>query len=403
VPDIIPPSLIVPAKLSARQAGLVGIIREFTPNWFTVTMGTGITALALNQLPFAQTVLHQVATGLWCLNILLFASFSALYAARWVLFPREARRIFGHSVMSMFFGAIPMGLATIINGFLVFGISWLGAPAAVGIATTLWWIDAAMAVLCGVAVPFFMFTRHDHSMEKMTAVWLLPIVASEVAAASAGQLLPHLAGGQMELTVLALGYVLWAFSVPLALSILVILFLRLVLHKLPHRDMAASGCLALGPIGTGALSLLLLGAAAPHAFAAVGLADVGRVAQGIGIIGGLALWGYGVWWFLLAVLTTLRYLQRDGMPFNLGWWGFTFPLGVYSVATLALAHQTGLALFSVIGTGLVLLLAVIWILVAVKTAFGAWDRKLFVSPCRVHGSIPEDREINQMWPSADAV
>lgn len=375
---------------TASQAGLVAIIREFTPNWFTVTMGTGITALALNQLPFAQAGLHALGTGLWLLNILLFVTFSTLYAARWLLFPQEARRIFGHAVMSMFFGAIPMGLATIINGFLAFGIPMFGAPAAIGIATALWWIDAAMAVLCGIAVPFLMFTRHEHSLERMTAVWLLPIVASEVAAASAGQLLPHLAAGSQALTILALGYALWAFSVPLAMSLLVILFLRLVLHKLPNRDMAASGCLALGPIGTGALALLLLGADAPRNFAGLGLGDIGQVARGIGLIGGLALWGYGVWWFLLAVLTTLRYLRREGMPFNLGWWGFTFPLGVYSVATLALAHQTGLALFSVIGCGLVLLLAALWTLIAVKTTIGACQRTLFVSPCRVHGSIPGD-------------
>jgi len=74
----------------------------------------------------------------------------------------------------------------------------------------------------------------------MTAIWLLPIVAAEVA--SAGLLLPHLADPQAALRLLVLGYALWAFSVPLALSILVILVLRLVLHKLPHRDMAASGC-----------------------------------------------------------------------------------------------------------------------------------------------------------------
>lgn len=376
------------------QPGLIGIIRDFTPNWFTVTMGTGITALALNQLPFAHAALHVMGAALWLFNILLFVTFSALYGARWVLFPGEAVRIFGHSVMSMFLGAIPMGLATIINGFLAFGIAILGKPQAVGIATGLWWIDAAMAVICGIGVPFLMITRHDHSLEKMTAVWLLPIVAAEVAAASAGQLLPYLAGSGMELTVLALGYALWAFSVPLALSLLVILFLRLVLHKLPHRDMAASGCLALGPIGTGSLSLLLLGAAAPQAFASAGMAEIGRVAQGIGLIGGLALWGYGVWWLLLAVLTTARYLRREGLPFNLGWWGFTFPLGVYSVATLALAHQTGLVLFSAIGSGLVVLLAGLWGLIAARTASGAFRRRLFVSPCRAHGAIPSDRMVD---------
>jgi len=361
---------------------LLNAIRQFTPNWFTVTMGTGILALAVNQFPVAVPGLHDVGQVLWLVNIGLFALFSALYAARWLLFPAEARRIFGHSVMSMFFGAFPMGLATILNGFLAFGIPLWG-PAAVGIAEALWWIDAALAVVCGVAVPFLMFTRQDHSVDRMTAVWLLPVVAAEVTAASGGLLAPHLADAG-AFRILMLSYALWAFSVPAAMSILAILMLRLIVHKLPHRDMAASSFLALGPIGTGALGLLLLGGDAPHIFTAMGLAEVGQVAAGIGVIGGAILWGYGLWWLALAVLMTARYL-REGMPFNLGWWGFTFPLGVYAVGTLALARATHLDFLSAIGGGLVVCLAAFWLIVAARTLHGAWHGYLFVSPCLTAG------------------
>ncbi len=180
-------------------------------------------------------------------------------------------------------------------------------------------------------------------MERMTALWLMPFVAAEVAAVSGGLLVPHLAASE-AVNVLVLSYVLWAFSVPLAMSILVILLLRLVLHKLPERDMAASGWLALGPIGTGALGLLVLGSNAPRVFAAQGMEGVGEVAFGLGVIGGVMLWGYGLWWLLLAILKTARYL-RGGLPFNLGWWGFTFPLGVYSLATVALANAMHLVVF----------------------------------------------------------
>ncbi|MDR3537159.1 MAG: TDT family transporter [Acetobacteraceae bacterium] len=375
---------------AASIAGLREIIRQFTPNWFTVTMGTGILALALNQFPVELPGLHAFAELLWFLNIGLFVVFSCLYGARWVLFFDQAKRIFGHSVVSMFFGAIPMGLATIINGFLAFGIPRWGAVA-VTIANDLWWVDMAMAVACGVLIPFLMFTRQDHSMEKMTAVWLLPIVASEVTAASAGLLAPHLTDPEAALRMLVLGYALWAFSVPAAMSILVILLLRLVLHSLPHKDMAASGCLSLGPIGTGALGLLLLGADAPAVFTQAGIPGIGEVARGIGLIGGTILWGYGAWWFMLSVLTTIRYL-REGMPFNIGWWGFTFPLGVYAVATLALARQTHLGFVLAIGGGLVALLAAFWVTIAVRTLHGAWHRTLFVSPCLKCGAIPADFE-----------
>ena len=379
------PSYRNPSPLAAN---LREVVRQFTPNWFAVTMGTGILALALNQLPLAIPYLHQLAAALWLLNIGLFLLFSLLYATRWVLFFHEARRIFGHSVMSMFFGTIPMGLATIINGFLAFGIPrWGGA--AVTIAEALWWVDMVMALVCGVVIPFLMFTRQDHSLEKMTAIWLLPVVAAEVTAASAGQLVPHLANPAAALHILVMGYALWAFSVPIAMSMLVILLLRLVTHKLPHRDMAASGWLALGPLGTGALALLLLGADAPRVFQAAGMAGVGAVAQGLGIIGGVAMWGYGAWWMLIAILTTARYL-RTGMPFNLGWWGFTFPIGVYAVATLALGRQTNIAFFSSLGTALVVVLTVLWVVIATRTLRGAWQRRLFVSPCLIRGSILED-------------
>ena len=363
--------------------GLAEVVRQFTPNWFTATMGTGILALALEQFPVPLPGLHEAAIGLWLFNIALFALISSLYAARWIFFFDGARRIFAHSVVSMFFGAIPMGLATVVNGFFVFGAPLWG-EAAISIGYALWWLDVAMSVACGLLVPYFMFTRQDHSIDKMTAVWLLPFVAAEVAAVSGGLLVQHLPALE-AFNVLMLSYVLWAFSVPLALSILVILLLRLVLHKLPDRDMAASGWLALGPIGTGALGLLVLGADAPRVFASQGMSSVGDVAFGLGIIGGAMLWGYGLWWLLLAILKTIRYV-RSGMPFNLGWWGFTFPLGVYSLATIALAHATKLAFFSIVGGALIVCLAGLWLTVATLTLRGVWRGGLFVAPCLL--SVP---------------
>jgi len=366
------------------------IVRQFTPNWFTVTMGTGVLGLALNQLPLPLPGLHQVGTLLWLVNIVLFFLFSVLYFIRWITCFDEARRIFHHSVMSMFFGAIPMGLATIVNGTLAFGPQFLGDDA-LWVAHGLWWADVAMSVACGLLIPYFMFTRQDHSMEKMTAVWLLPIVACEVAAASGGLLAPHLAATD-GYGILITSYVLWALSVPLAMSILAILLLRLVVHNLPGQDMAASGWLSLGPIGTGALGLLLLGGDAPELFAAAGMPMVGQVANGAGIIGGLMLWGYGVWWLILAVMKTAHYLRR-GMPFNLGWWGFTFPLGVYSLATLALGRATHLNFFTVAGGVLVLCLTGFWAVVASRTARGALSGALFVSPC-LSLKIPDQFEVD---------
>jgi C4-dicarboxylate transporter/malic acid transport protein len=355
------------------------VIRQFTPNWFAMTMGTGALSLVLAQLPLHIPGVYQVAEALWLFNILLFALFSVLYAARWLLFFDEARRVFGHSTVSMSFGTIPMGLATILNGFLVFGLPRLG-EVAVSIADILWWLDVAMSVACGVLIPFMMFTRQQHSIDQMTAVWLLPVVAAEVAASSGGVLAPHLMQASSQFNVLITSYVLWAFSVPVAFSMITILLLRMALHKLPPADMASSTWLALGPIGTGSLGLLVLGSDAPAIFAANGLPGLGEIANGIGLVAGIALWGFGLWWLLTAVLITLRYL-RTGIPFNLGWWGFTFPIGVYASVTLKLAERLNLSFFLWFGALLVLGLAMLWCVVLNRTLRGAYKGELFVSPC----------------------
>ncbi len=98
------------ALASPREA-----IRQFTPNWFAVTMGTGILSLALAQLPGNLAVLRAAGEALWFLNIGLFVLFSVMYASRWLMFFDEARQVFGHSTVSMFFGTIPMGLATLTS------------------------------------------------------------------------------------------------------------------------------------------------------------------------------------------------------------------------------------------------------------------------------------------------
>jgi C4-dicarboxylate transporter/malic acid transport protein len=360
------------------------VVREFSPNWFTVTMGTGAVALALNQMPYPFLGAHELAGGLWLLDMILFGLFTFLYTARWIFFFHEACRIFSHPVASMFLGAIPMGLATIVNGLLVFGLPLWG-ESVVCLAHFLWWIDVVMSAASGLLVPFLMFTLQQHSVDRMTAVWLVPVVAAEVSAASGALLLPYLPTWE-SFAVLVLSYSLWAFSVPLAMSLVVILLLRLVLYKLPEREMAGSGWLALGPIGTGALGLLLLGADAPRVFGAIHLPAVGEVAFGVGIIGGTMLWGYGAWWLLLAILKTGFYI-RKGMPFNLGWWGFIFPLGVYALATIDLANATHLTFLFVIGELLVVCLAGVWLIVTAITIDSAWCGDLFVPGAAIR-SIP---------------
>ena len=355
------------------------IIRQFTPNWFTVSMGTGVVALIVSEFPMLKALTWQLGTGLWYFNILLFVLFSVLYGLRWAFYPHEAKQIFQHPSMSLFLGTIPMALATILNGFLKYGQPIYG-DTAVQIAQTLWYADVVLALLVAWAVPFAMYRHQEHALQQMTAVWLLPIVACEVAASSGGLLLGHLAADTHAVAILLGSYVLWGVSVLPAFAILTILMLRLVLHKLPEKELAVSSWLALGPIGTAALALLVLGHQAPTLMASLGLAQLGQLFHQAGILASLILLGFGLWWLGIAVLTTLHHAKQD-LPFNLGWWGLTFPLGVYTLAILTLAQQLNLAFLYAVGYAFAAILMLLWSLVATKTAHGFYQGDLCFSPC----------------------
>ena len=355
------------------------LIREFTPNWFTVTMGTGVVALIIAESPLASDLFWQIGAGLWLFNIVLFTVFMSLYALRWMYYPVEAKQIFQHPNMSLFLGAIPMGLATIINGFLKFGLVQFG-DIAVQIAEWLWYADVVLAVVIAWIVPFCMYSRQQHELKTMTAVWLLPIVACEVAASSGGLFVAHLAPTSQSVMILLGSYMLWGISVLPAFAILTILMLRLALHQLPAKEMAISSWLALGPIGTGALALILLGQQAPQVLAAIDQQSLGIFLQQVGIIGALILLGFGVWWFGIALLTTVYHAKKQ-LPFNLGWWGLTFPIGVFTLAVFNLAVALQLQLLYAVAYAFGFVLVMLWMLVATKTAVGFYQGHLIFSPC----------------------
>ncbi|KAJ9493224.1 Plasma membrane sulfite pump involved in sulfite metabolism, partial [Exophiala xenobiotica] len=63
--------------------------------------------------------------------------------------------------------------------------------------------------------------------------------------------------------------------------------------------------------------------------------EAGTTFYNLGVVFALIIWGYGLIWLFFALAS----ISRSKFPFNMGWWGFTFPLGVYSVSTTTLAKE----------------------------------------------------------------
>ena len=188
----------------------------------------------------------------------------------------------------------------------------------------------------------------------MTAAWLLPIVAPIVAAASGGIIAEVLPNTRYALWTVNTSYILWGTGVPLAMAVLVIYFQRLTVHELPPREVIVSVFLPLGPLGQGDFAIMELGKVAmlvfpqtktlPAAIAAGG--RPGDILYVMGWIVALVMWGFAIVWLFFALAS----ISRSKFPFNMGWWGFTFPLGVFTVSTTTIGKETGSRFFDVFGT-----------------------------------------------------
>ncbi len=70
------------------------------------------------------------------------------------------------------------------------------------------------------------------------------------------------------------------------------------------------------------------------------------------------LWGFDAWWLVVAIAILGRYLLKGGILYGQRRWGFTFPVGAMTVATIGLGQAWSLPVVGDIGFGLFVLLVV---------------------------------------------
>lgn len=372
----------LPGTTTKYDVGWRRVVRNFSPSWFSVTMGTGIVSVLLISIPFRATWLYWLSVVFFVLNAVLFSCAFLASVLRYTLYPEIWSVMIADPTNSLFLGTIPMGFATLVQSWI-----WLCCPYwgywSVKFAWVMWMIDAVVAAAVTVSLPFLLMSRAQRQeLDRITAAQLLPIAATIVAAGVGAKVAEILRDDQHALGTLITSYVMWGMATPFAMTVLVIYYQRLALHKLPPREVVVSSFLPLGPLGMGGFTIMYLGKVAREVFPRVGflhdLAVAGDVVFVMGVFVALIMWGFGLCWLVFALATI--YTTRP-FPFNMGWWGFTFPLGVYAISTMNFGVEMPSLFFKVLGTIMSVAVIILWCIVAAGTARGAWSGNLFNAPC----------------------
>ncbi len=349
-------AVVVPA----RRHALAVSVDNVSPSWFTSVMGTGILALAATLSPIALPGLRGVGVALWLADTALLAALLLLWAMQALRHPHRIAASLHDPAVAQTWGAPPMACFTIATGFLVIGAPLFGTARCLPYAEALWLLGVAGSLFSILSMPYLMFTRHEVSTETTYGSWLLPVVPPIVASVP-GALLASRWPVALRADMLALTYALWGMGIILSGIIIVLFYARLAYHKVPAGALVTTLWLVVGPLGQSIAGINALGTAASAVWPTLGPA-LGAA----GIIYGLPVWGFGLYWLTLAILMTVRTARRH-LPFTLGWWAFTFPVGVLTTGTYALYARTHASLFAAAGLLLLALLATMWALVAAHT------------------------------------
>ncbi|KAH6865603.1 sulfite transporter Ssu2 [Alternaria rosae] len=373
---------VASGELTKYDVGWRRIVRNFSPSWFSVTMGTGVVSLLLVAIPFKAAWLYWLAVIFFGLNTILFACAFSVSVFRYVVYPEIWTVMIADSVNSLFLGTIPMGFATLISAWCSICIPYWG-PWAVTFAWVCWMIDSVVAVSVTISLTILLISASDRqALDRITAAQLLPIAASIVAAGTGARVAEHLTNPQYALGTILASYIMWGMSTPLAMTVLVMYYTRLALHKLPPREIVVSSFLPLGPLGMGGYSITYLGSVSRRVFPETDFfSDIpiaGDMFFIFGVFLALIMWAFGLTWLCFALASI--YKSRP-FPFNMGWWGFTFPLGVMALSTMELGNIFPSLFFRVLGTIFAVAVILLWCVVAVGTARGAWSGRLFNAPC----------------------
>ena len=345
------------------------------PNWFATVMGTGIVANAAATLPVQVPGLTTLATLVWVLDVLLLSAVGAATAVHWARHREVAAGHLDDPVLGHFYGAPAMALMTVGTGALLLGVPVLGEAAAVALDAVLWSVGTVLGLATAVLLPYKMFTSRRAEPDAASGAWLMPVVPPMVSAATGPLLVPHLPAGQWQLTLQLACSMMFGAALVTSLVVVTMIWTRLVHHDLGPAAAVPTLWIVLGPLGQSVTAAHTIGGSAAQVLPA----PYGSVAEAAGLVYGVPVLGFALLWLTLAAAVTVRTL-RQGMPFSLTWWSFTFPVGTLVTGTSALAVTTG-ATVLVVGAGLLYAgLVVAWLVVATRTARGVLRGGLLRAP-----------------------
>lgn len=311
---------------------------------FAIVMSTGTLACVTHIQAEIMPILEYPALFLCVLNFLLFVCITPYAVLDWLARRDDLKCQCRAPTQEAFLSTSGIALLVLAHQCLFFklGFFWV---------VLFWIIGSAVSFILNFGVLLDVFMA-EHTLENITPVLFIPVVGLMVVPVAGCSLATH-SGEIWNPVFLIICLIALGAGIMLYWGIFAAMLQRhLLLKPLPDYLMPTMW-IHLAPIGWGAVSIIFLGRLLCGASALETLEFFALLA-----------WGASAWWVIMAGIMTLGALFHKRLKFTLAWWSFIFPLGSFATLTKLI----NLPCSAAVSFAIWLLMAMIWVFAAVKTA-----------------------------------
>jgi C4-dicarboxylate transporter/malic acid transport protein len=359
------------ATMGSRDLTPTLITRHFNPAWFASVMGTAVLPLALS---FTGADWTDGAARIFIpLAGVMFLAFLVPWSLKMLLHRKDSAKDFNHPVASSFLPTMPIALLIFALDLLKFGHLFMAAETAQILAFWLWVSGSVGIYLLGFAVLAHVFRSRDIQLEHANFGWLIPPVSKLLIPVAGFELAGHLP--QYREVLLSLSLASLGIGLFLFLFVAAAAFQRYLFRGLPPQKFAPTFFIGIAPPAILAVALAKLSHYIGHHEL------LGLTAENFTPLANLVImmtWGLAAWWFVMGLVLVVYTWLKEGLPFALSWWAFTFPTGALAISSGIAWQISQFSALRVFYNAVMFFLLVIWLVAFVRTAAGVISRRLLL-------------------------
>ncbi|KAG7803489.1 hypothetical protein KL944_001442 [Ogataea haglerorum] len=235
------------------------VIKNYHPIWNVAFMSTGICSGILFRFPYEIGVFRIFGLIMWAVSLSLFIMVNVFLFLKMHWFRGFTYQLATDIQLNLFLGPYSMGFSTIINMIHMITDHY-DKSFKIGLVI-MWFINFTMALLCGWVLVFVLLWKSKIEQFQLNPQLILPFLPLTVCGSSGAFICGAFTGysSRIQLLLIILTYLLWANSMMLGFSLIAIFIWKMLVYKLPPKQLIFTPFAPIGLIGHGVWGILLNG------------------------------------------------------------------------------------------------------------------------------------------------